>query len=333
MTASTSSPSPAAPIMHEPTVASSSRDAPDETEPAPAPTLNTNETTTPAQIPSHAQNGARAPFQPQPMQMAPFKPPDSIEAQRLAHKPFSAKWANAKNWMNFALLNINTVVIILSAYLNTDSSAGYSFGIMIVSWICLGVCSLSIIWTASELLVLMYRGQRNPIHPGAHVGTHLILWMLAIFATGVLTTYWVVGFFEDSYSSYLSDITPETTLTTADLGRLGTDDLMVLIMRRRATRIGRTLAIAMWAIMITHFILFVRACVETNQLRRFNRVVYIIQQPMQQQPMPMMTGAQVQVPVHTVPENEKQQTAVDPMLHGYYAPTAVQPPYTVGHAV
>ncbi|KAK1995667.1 hypothetical protein LX36DRAFT_724880 [Colletotrichum falcatum] len=99
--------------------------------------------------------------------------------------------------------------------------------------------AVAIFWDVSELITICARGGRKGIHPGAHVGLHLIFWMY-------FTTIAVIMTLLRGYSS-------DWPFATEEHAALAFTYLLTL----------------------NHFILFVRACVETNK-RNTGAPIYMV---------------------------------------------------------
>lgn len=203
------------------------------------------------------------------------------------------------------------------------------------------------IWQLAEHITLAARRGWRSIHSGAHVGVHLVLWILAVLVVLFLCVslsyemrqYTIQsdcdrnrdsdssygGGYSD-YSDYYCDYYSFPSQAAAD----------------RYFRMLEALTAFSVLLFLSHFTLFVMACVETERRRKFNkvnRVVYLVAAPgpvdgrMYYTPITAQTlagdGNRGSVlapqPVHY---QQQQQGHADPGPHGYYAPPAVAPPGT-----
>lgn len=159
---------------------------------------------------------------------------------------------------------------------------------------------LAILWTMAEFLVLCASKERRGIHPGAHVGLHLIIALV----TGLGAAF--AGWFTVEYSydyDYDFDMLPGFI-----------------------NGLLRSLFALSILLLIIHFFLFVRACVETHAVNSTNKarrtVTYIrvpvpVPMPMDQIHQNMVAGQ------HPAPPQQNM------MYGGYYAPVAPQSPTTI----
>jgi len=93
-------------------------------------------------------------------------------------------WYNAK--IVLGSLSLTTAVIILAlggALANNFPSSDYAWYDLI-----LGYCPaiLAFGWQTAEFITLCVRRNRG-IHPGAHVGLHLVIWLASAVAAGFIT--------------------------------------------------------------------------------------------------------------------------------------------------
>lgn len=200
----------------------------------------------------------------------------------------------------------------------------------------------SIIWQLAEHITLAARRDWRSIHPGAHVGVHLVLWVLAILVVPSLflsvafelEQYTIEGDCErdsDSdgyYTSYSCGWYSFPTQGAAD----------------RYFRLLEALAAFAVLLLISHFTLFVMACVETDRRRRYGKatkVVYLVAAPgpgadgrtyyttlATQQLGPNSRGSVLAPQAVHHHQQQHQQGHVDPGAHGYYAPPAGVAPGT-----
>lgn len=189
----------------------------------------------------------------------------------------------------------------------------------------------------------MVRRDWRSIHPGAHVGVHLVLWVLAILT---VLSLWV------SLASEMRNYTLDSDCgSDSDSSSYRSStydwycDLYSFPTQAAADRyfgIFQALAAFATLIFICHFALFVMACVETDQRRRYDKatkVVYFLAAPgpvdgrMQYTPVTTQAlgsnrGSVLPPPVMYQQQQQQQQGNADPGMHGYYAPPARVAPGT-----
>ncbi|KAK6836554.1 hypothetical protein PG987_007049 [Apiospora arundinis] len=154
--------------------------------------------------------------------------------------------------------------------------------------------AVAIIWSVAELITICARGGQRGIHPGAHVALHLLFWLAFLIGAG-LTAYLVavnVGY-DSYYDSYYYT--------------------RYFNLRFYIRSLQAELAFLILLIMI-HFTLFVRACIETNRRNRKQGIPQMQQQQQQQQQ---------QQPIYPMQPQQAHMSA------NYDQPTKeVQPQYT-----
>ncbi|CAK7222530.1 hypothetical protein SEUCBS140593_004930 [Sporothrix eucalyptigena] len=139
--------------------------------------------------------------------------------------------------LNAAMLVMQEAHAVGSGYV--DASLGFPAGI------------LAVLWSVSEFVTLCVRRNRG-IHPGAHVGMHLIIWGLAAVCASFIA--WDCAI-DSTYSYWWFASVPTDTA----------DDKRTYALFRR---IENALAICMWPLVIVNMILFVRACIECHRRNR-----------------------------------------------------------------
>ncbi|KAK3400318.1 hypothetical protein B0T20DRAFT_452414 [Sordaria brevicollis] len=159
---------------------------------------------------------------------------------------------------------------------------------------------MTILWTMSEFLVICASKHRRGIHPGAHVGLHLII----AIVTGLGAAF--AGWITIEYSYYYDD---DPYMLPGPINGLqrGLFALSILLL-------------------IIHLFLFVRACVEThavNSTNKARRTVTYIRVPVG---VPMPMG---QVPQNMVAGQHPDPPQQNNMFSGYYAPVAPQSPSAI----
>lgn len=191
---------------------------------------------------------------------------------------YNRPWNIAKMVLRGA--NIVSAIIVLSLSLYFLFTSFYSIWITVIFLIPATGCV--ILWEAAEFITLCARGGRVGIHPGAHVGIHLVLWIYLALGLGFFATFTVYDTLYDNYSYYYyyPDNLPTASAFYAVLAFLAIS-------------------------MLLNFVLFVRACVETHQVNRQARAVYVI---------PAGQGGQM------VPAHPHMSMAYPPQAYMYPAP-------------
>ncbi|KKY34794.1 hypothetical protein UCDDA912_g05223 [Diaporthe ampelina] len=270
---------------------------------------------------------------------SPAQPVNSLPAQQQFQpvelpraEPFktSKPFAVAK----LALGSFNLVFAIIALGLSLSVvMRSYLMHSLISVIICLSLAVASIIWQLAEHITLAVRLDWRSIHPGAHVGVHLVLWVLAILVVPSLCL---------SLSYEMADYT-----IRADCERDGdgyytgsSSSCYWYSFPSQGAADGyfRLLeAISAFAVLmlISHLTLFVMACVESDRRRRHGKatkVVYLVAAPgaaaadgrmyyytpLATQQLGANNGGSLLAPQ---PAHHRQQGQADPGAHGYYAPS------------
>lgn len=201
----------------------------------------------------------------------------------------------------------------------------------------------SLVWQLAEHTTLLVRRDWRSIHPGAHVGVHLVLSVLAILV--VLQLYWSTASMMRHYKLD-SECEGDSDNNNSYYSDYPIDDSYYCEFYNFATQAAadsyiRTMqALAAFAtlLFICHVTLFVLACVETDKRRKYgkaNRVVYLVAAPGpvdgRVQYMPVSTqalGSNRGSVLAPQPGHQQQQGNADPGVYGYYAPPAGVAPGT-----
>ncbi|KAH8161124.1 hypothetical protein CIB48_g7118 [Xylaria polymorpha] len=230
------------------------------------------------------------------------------------------------------------IIIALTSILLSDGGIASS-----VSLYSYAIVVASIIWNTAELITYCVRLRKETqrgIHPGAHVGLHLIFWLAGIFAILLtVTVYLSVASAvqncehrndDDDYYSYYS------SSYCSEYQPLDYYKWNVLPVIRAHLAI-----FALWV--INHFVLFVLACIETNKRNRMRPAAFVVpvnavapypqqaagtqpMQPIQFYPYPVMmpqpqpahlAGAESRTPA----SNEKAPVPIHQNIAGFYAPS------------
>lgn len=139
---------------------------------------------------------------PAPVAPAPYAPPVAATSP----PPTPRAWHLAKLGLNGAAIVSSIILIALSAAA-WAASDGYAFELV---WI-VPVAGVALCWLVAELITLGARGglsrSKNNlgrgIHPGAHVGMHLVLWMSFAIDLGIeaFNAYYVDLYYSDTDDS------------------------------------------------------------------------------------------------------------------------------------
>lgn len=169
------------------------------------------------------------------------------------------------------------------------------------------------------------------IHPGAHVGIHLVLWILALLVTisfcftlsYELSSWTVDSQCGDNSGGYYSTGGSSSGYESCDYYTFSSD-------AKARLYLGMLEAVTAFSLLMLmcHFALFVMACIETDRRRKWNKqakVVYLVATAgpadgrtyYTQVPAPMQQQAQQQPAV-------QQQRTTEPSqeMYGYFAPPA-----------
>ncbi|OAQ59204.1 hypothetical protein VFPPC_14735 [Pochonia chlamydosporia 170] len=195
-----------------------------------------------------------------------------------------------------------------SPYRNYSSSSRYyyydDFDRYIPAMSAGPVFAVALVWSFVELIVRCSRNWKAGIHPGAHVGVCLCLWLGAVIVGSILAVYvtqpWDYG---DCSSVSSSSSRYERCLRNQDPMMVGSTALVLIL--------------AFFEIVI-----FIIACTDTNIRNRWKRSVVIASTPYWAPPPQGWYVAPGQQPLQQQPQQQPQQQYM-PMGH---APmTQVQP--------
>ncbi|KAK3318811.1 hypothetical protein B0H66DRAFT_533322 [Apodospora peruviana] len=159
--------------------------------------------------------------------------------------PFSPGWHKAKLVLEISSLLSSAVIIglgiALGAMGGTDHRYSYRYSYFETEFaVAATTAGLAIVWNTAEALTICLSRVRKGMHPGAHVGFHLIIWLMGIFTGTVVGIRIDIGMYWDDEGYY-------------DVGIHAALFAFVIIL------------------ILVHFTLFVRACVETHQVNRAHR--------------------------------------------------------------
>lgn len=207
-------------------------------------------------------------------------------------------------------------------------------------------------WQIAEHITLAVRRGWRSIHPGAHVGVHLVLSVLAVLVVPSLclslslemTEFTIEGDC-DSDSDDSGDYYSSGSSSYYGNSRCDSSSYVTFPSQAVASQyftLFEALAAFAVLLLISHVTLFVMACVETDRRRKYGKltkVVYLVAAPgpvdgrTYYAPLgtQQLGGARGSVlappPVHHQ-QHQQQQGNADPGIHGYYAPPAAVAPGT-----
>ncbi|KAK7949210.1 uncharacterized protein PG986_010096 [Apiospora aurea] len=296
----------------------------------------------------------------QPQQAQPFQQPAPYYAYGASPRvvPFDKNWYWAKIALTvasivFAIILLGVSLGLALGPMSTIYSYGYEFVVIPLVIVC-------VVWDLAELLtvcICLARRRRSPhsqpegqqqqqqhrqgIHPGAHVGVDLVLWL-----AGIVTLLFSISDYLEStyYDPY--DCNTYYYHSSSFYEEYCNDDYLNNL-KSFYIPAKRAVLAFICLLTITHFVIFVRACVETNQRNRMRGPVIMVPTqhlsmylaPQQPGMMPMMPAQTYMAPGHQGASavNEKS-AAAHPHAHvtqsnaapaeGFYAPS----PSTAGHA-
>ncbi|KAJ1333445.1 hypothetical protein MN608_03435 [Microdochium nivale] len=222
--------------------------------------------------------------------------------------PHSRAWAYAKLTMNFLVFVAALVVLSITCSFITDSVEITIFLALVV----LPVAVAAMAWSLAEIITFTVRNGgikigrsfKSGIHPGAHVGLNLVLWMAwtlpvaitAVSASEIEDQYYRClrksqGSTSNSSYGYSSCSRSETAEFLENGDRVINSD----IPRLKVMLVFCALALAL------QFALFVGACIDTDKRNKVRQRVVYVQAPMPVMMMPPY-GGWPQQPPHPPPQ-------------------------------
>ncbi|ROT36673.1 hypothetical protein SODALDRAFT_401571 [Sodiomyces alkalinus F11] len=181
------------------------------------------------------------PIQPQPYPKQPPQP-------RLV--PFHKGWHVTK--IVFRSLDLAFSIIVLALAIYVVIVFGDLLAIVLIS----PPAILAIIWETAEFITLCARGGRVGIHPGAHVGLHLIIWLAWCVAVGFIATRFALfGYY---------DVTGYGSVIDTQAAIVAFSSLLLASLTQTAP------------LSIVHLTLFIGACVDTSRRNSAARPVYVV---------------------------------------------------------
>lgn len=146
-----------------------------------------------------------------------------------------------------------------------------------ISYYALPISIAMILWNGAELITLgvrWRRGIKRGIHPGAHVGLHLCLWIVCVF--GILLSVFMVLSVESAVMECADDDdnTSSYSRRYCSMYRYGNTSYM------NGTYLPLIRAVTAFFCLsgLSHFVLFVLACVETHK-RNLMRPAGVVMPP------------------------------------------------------
>ncbi|KAH8647253.1 hypothetical protein BX600DRAFT_151979 [Xylariales sp. PMI_506] len=333
--------------MADETTAQPQREQPDSSTPAP------NAPSSAPRAPQPPPPTAQATYQPvQPYAQYSYPQPVYNTMDNLM--PFDKTW----HWCKLVLMGASIVfavlLIALSVSVANQSSNDDFYGMSLTAFWCVPIGVVVILWDLAEIITLFACGHRRGaqyrrgIHPGAHVGVDLVLWLATAFCTflsvmAYISAQDIIRYCQEENSNNESD---GSLSYYYDDDECDSDNLAALSGRY----LGMICAVVVFMGLLTlvHFIIFVRACQETNQFNRARAnllmvgpppVYYIPPPGMVPYPnaYPMMPPqAHVGAAPGDAAGNEKGRAAPPTVdnysnLAGFYAPSAQAPNPSAPH--
>ncbi|KAI0888609.1 uncharacterized protein GGS22DRAFT_61054 [Annulohypoxylon maeteangense] len=278
--------------------------------------------------------------QPQPQSQPPYGPyqypPQPYYTQPVRLLPrYSKSWTFTKLILTLSLIIVAIIIIALACvFLNIDGEAQW------IAVYALPIAIASILWNGAELITFFVRSHKDEkrgIHPGAHVGLHLCLWIASVFAVLLSVTEVII------VQSNLRECQESRSRRYSYYSYCR--EYSKIDMNGSYLPMLRAVAAFFCLMLLGHFILFVFACIDThkrNMLKPAGMVVppqggmyYSPPQPgvapyyppMAPQQQPAFAGQP------NVPSAVGQETAQNYQnFAGFYAPAPPQPTYAPAQA-
>ncbi|KAI0121304.1 hypothetical protein BJ170DRAFT_737168 [Xylariales sp. AK1849] len=248
---------------------------------APSPIQTQTQSPSPTQSQSQPQqpsstaptaHPAQAPYQPY-----PYPQPSYVQQPRVI--PFDKTWYWLKIGLTCGSLVFCIILLALSIAISVGTTFESSFTITIF-W-CAPLVVIAGLWDIAELITVCACGKRHGqggrqgIHPGAHVGVDLVIWLAAVFCAFISAVAYVDAQSilrscaeeqndDSTYSSYYN-YCDDDDLAAAKNG------ILIPTLRAIMAFIG--------LLTLVHFIIFVRACQETNQRNRSRPTLMMVPPP------------------------------------------------------
>lgn len=213
--------------------------------------------------------------QPYPQQQVPYAPyPQVPQALQYAQPvrilpPYNKTWTISKLVLTGLSFCWAIVILSLSLALSVDEGYGIATSLALYG---VPIQIVVIVWNLAELTTFWVRSQRanktrRGIHPGAHIGMHLIFWLACVFGIFMSLAYL---FSARSSIEYCSEEDDDYYYGSSYCDYYSGDNFITSL---------RAL-LAMWCLaIITHFVLFVLACIDTSQRNRLRPAGVVYAQP------------------------------------------------------
>ncbi|KAF4459927.1 wnt and FGF inhibitory regulator domain-containing [Fusarium albosuccineum] len=189
----------------------------------------------------------------------------------------------------------------------------------VLGLVALGACPLlflALIWDVAEFITRFVRKWQSGIHPGAHVGLSLFIWLGAAIVGGLELTFAAVADADDFESGYSYD---SDCYSSRYDSSYGTTTSSCRNEDSNSSKHGIWTALAVFTsfVWLWHFILFVGACIDTHKrnaiLKRpvamvFNGPPYWGPGAQGFQQMPQYYGPPGQMPAQNIPMQNQPQS-------------------------
>ncbi|PNY28106.1 Uncharacterized protein TCAP_01972 [Tolypocladium capitatum] len=194
----------------------------------------------------------------------PFAPYSGNQGQQLVTVPHPVV-PERKAWrITKDVLHAVAIVVSIVGLGVGFSLLGFGFNVAIGTVAACPVFAVALVWSVAEEITLWVRKRRSGVHPGAHVGISLFLWLACAVVGGILAAYVGMGGvdYDCNYYDSSGNITDCGVFYGNSWGRVLAVDVLVLLL---------------W---LVHFILFIGACVDTakrNAAR--SKPIMVVAQP------------------------------------------------------
>lgn len=261
------------------------------------------------QTPQMAQNNSL----PQEMIEAGFQPyyqPYPGQQQTIAPPPIET--SKRAEFTRLGFFATALLLGIIGLGLSLSSLGGSDISVAIAA---LPASALATIWSLAEVITRAVRKFKTGIHPGAHVGVCLIIWMIASVSGGMLCTYVALyNGYDDDGCQFSSTDGQGNTITYNNCAPVDPAP--------KGKIVGS--AVITCLLFAINFGLFIDACIRTHRRNTAaKRPIMVIAQPQNWpaasqgwQPMPQNGGASVE----SVQMQAPAAAAKEPAVREYYAP-------------
>lgn len=278
----------------------------------------------PQPYPQHQQ----LPYAPYHPQVLPQPYPSYAQPVRIL-PPYNQTWTISK--LVLTGLSLCWAVVLLALALSISIKRGYGSGAGLALYAA-PIQIIVIVWNLAELITFLVRSlkrkgagaggaeaSRRGIHPGAHIAMHLLFWLACVF--GIFMSLFMVASVQ-SESEYCSDESSDDddSSSSSYRGSSSSSDYSNYCDEYADTLTSYTsglrAVLALWCLaIITHFVLFVLACIDTHQRNRLRPAGVVFAAPggapYVAQPLPPPQGM---FPVPYYPQQQQQQAYMSPAL-------------------